>query len=106
MTQVFLLAAVGLQSFPDPGNWNPVNTVECLGNGGKGGTGSVAGGGGGGGGGSYAIGNNITPTFPAPYTVPLGTTSGSNCNFNTATAGTSTTPGTVSASGGIAGPGP
>jgi hypothetical protein len=29
MTQVFLLA--GTTSFPDPGNWNPVNTVEVIG---------------------------------------------------------------------------
>jgi hypothetical protein len=41
MTQVFLLA--GTTSFPDPGNWNPVNTVEIIGSGSGGHAGGTGG---------------------------------------------------------------
>lgn len=81
MPTIFLVN--GVSSFPDPGDWNPTNTVECVG---AGGVGSVkyTGGpelldsiegeppptvsllkvGNAGGGGAYAKGTNINPTFP------------------------------------------
>jgi hypothetical protein len=81
MTVVFLNA--GASSFPDPGNWNPVNKIECLGSGGKGantytpplaeeapalqaGPGNP---GSGGGGGAYAYADNVAATFPVPVSI-------------------------------------
>jgi hypothetical protein len=79
MTQIFLLAnaSQGLL-WPDPGNWNPSNKVECLGSGGAGESGtSGTRSGNGGGGGAYAVGNNVNPTFPVKYNCMLGGTPGS-----------------------------
>lgn len=75
MTKIFLWGpSVGgerAQDFPDPGNWNPVNTIICVGAGGLGIGPDTAGGGsagGGGGGGAYAIGRNIVPAvWPVSY---------------------------------------
>jgi hypothetical protein len=76
MPLIFLLT--GVSSFPDPGDWDPVNNkVECLGSGYQGGinylgpeladapvqlTGNDPGGGGGGGG--YGVKNGSNPVFP------------------------------------------
>lgn len=85
MTQVFLFNTNNVQgNFPDPGNWNPTNTVECLSNGGQGGAFNQMDGtaGGGGAGGSYAVGNNLVYTFPIPYNVSnTGNTVGAATNF-------------------------
>jgi hypothetical protein len=74
MTKIFLwgpsIGGDGVQYFPDPGNWNPVNTIICVGAGGHGVVYDSAGGsaGGGGGGGAYAIGHDIVPAeWPVPY---------------------------------------
>ena len=76
MTQVFLYK--GVTSFPDPGDWNPIdNTVECVGSGGMGGIAAqfpplpgvpwpqrIFGAGGGAG--AYAQGQDLSPSFPVP----------------------------------------
>jgi hypothetical protein len=100
MTQVFLSPSNNLISFPDPGNWNPVNTVECIGAGGSGGTGLSAGSGGGGGaGGAYAKGTNLTPTFPVMCSAPFADSPTYYCSFNTpAMTSFANTAGSVSAS--------
>lgn len=77
MTQIFLLKGAyhgENRTWPDPGNWNPVNTIECVGAGGYGYNGEPwdgmqGGSGHGGGGGAYAKGTNMTPTWPAKYVV-------------------------------------
>lgn len=90
MTQVFLLNTGGADAtWPDPGNWNPVNTVEMVGSGCQGGAGQGASGaaGGGGSGGGYAQGSNLQLTFPVSYNM-LGNVTGFqyySCNFNTTT---------------------
>lgn len=68
--QIFLLNNLN-GSFPDPGDWNQVNMVECVGAGGFGGTFSQieSNGGGGGGGGAYAYGSNRNFPFPVTYSV-------------------------------------
>jgi hypothetical protein len=72
VTQIFLTGG-GQYSFPDPGNWNPTNLVECLGSGGNGRIGEKIGAptsaGGGGGGGAYAFRNNVVLPFPVSYYV-------------------------------------
>lgn len=72
MTQIFLHN--GVTSFPNPGNWNPTNNkVECVGQGGLGGTyivGNFTTQGAGGGGGGYAFDVNLNPTFPVAINVP------------------------------------
>lgn len=84
MTTIFL--HVGVTSFPDPGDWNPfVNTVDCVGSGGAGSTGTVVPLytwqqrtlGGSGGGGTYARGQNLAPTFPVPVSVAAANAGGS-----------------------------
>jgi hypothetical protein len=81
MPLIFLLT--GVSSFPDPGDWNPVNNkVECLGSGYQGGgnylgpefadapvqlTGPDPGAGGGGGG--YGVKNGSNPVFPVKVNI-------------------------------------
>jgi hypothetical protein len=69
VTQVFLTGNNSQQTWPDPGNWNPTNTVEAVSAGGGGANGSTINGnsGGGGGGGAYAVGSNMVLTFPVSY---------------------------------------
>ena len=102
MTQVFITSPIsGLPTWPDPGDFNPTNTVECVGMGGAGVqyySPSAGWPGGGGGGGAYAIGTNVPVTFPVPYILtanPAYTIFGSH----TYTPPPST-PGTVWAQGG------
>lgn len=102
MTQIFLLAVTGdpLNTWPDPGNWNPTNMVECIGAGGGANPGNLANGQSGSPGGAYAVGNNIMPAWPASYIAKQATLSTYNyygTNFNSTTIGTDTTVGCVSA---------
>jgi hypothetical protein len=106
MTQVFLLTtgSTGMQSWANPGNWNPVNTVECMGAGQLGGSNPGSNlGGGGGMGGTYSIGRNLTLTFPVSYCVMPGTMTGYLCTtFNGSNSnqiGSNPGPNVVSATG-------
>jgi hypothetical protein len=108
VTQIFLMTTgVRLvQSFPDPGNWNPVNKVECVGSGGGGsnGRGANQAAASGGGGGGYAYANNMALTFPVFFAVeykssggnPLAP-SGTATNFNVNSYFATTAAGCVSA---------
>ena len=77
MTFIYLLE--GTTSFPDPGNWNPVNTVEVIGMGAVG-TGRtrmgsicpVYGPGFAGSGGGYGLGHNRMELFPVPILIASG----------------------------------
>jgi hypothetical protein len=75
VTQIFLVAGadnITIRYFPDPGNWNSINHIECVGCGGPGNAGTTSGdggSGGGGGGGAWAVGENLSPVFPVPYFV-------------------------------------
>lgn len=103
MTAIFL--HVGVTSFPDPGNWNPFDSiVDCVGAGGAGSTGnivSIPGGwlqrtlGGSGGGGAWSRGQNLQLTFPVPVSIAAANT-GALTWFN----GTSATPPNVYAPSG------
>lgn len=101
---IFLL--VGTTSFPDPGNWNPVNKVECIGTGGAGGYGRVDyNAGGGGSGASYAYANNMVLTFPVPCAFGYNYGYNGATNFNTDITGPLTSGNIVSAQNGEAAPG-
>jgi hypothetical protein len=81
VTQVFLLSPGG--NWADPGNFNPINTVEVVGTGGTGGAGGVqsaSGSGAGGGGGAYAKGINLTPTFPVSCVIQAQSTISTQVN--------------------------
>lgn len=89
MTQVFLLTTgTAGATWPDPGNWNPANTVECIGAGARGGIYQAVNpnGGGGGGGGAYGKASNMALTFPVNYWCFAGNTTNTNfaVSFNTA----------------------
>jgi hypothetical protein len=77
---IFLLT--GVSSFPDPGDWDPVNNkVECLGSGYQGGATYVAGEfgyapGSGGGGGGYGVKNGSNPAFPVNVHIAPANASG------------------------------
>jgi hypothetical protein len=103
MPVVFLNA--GVSSFPDPGNWNPVNKVEVLGAGGAGGNSFAGNGGaGGGGGGSYAYMNNMMPPWPAPCYIADGSRlTGTASNFGVSNQFPQTSGNVVSANNGDTG---
>jgi hypothetical protein len=102
VTQIFLTGSGAVTAYwPDPGNWNPTHTIECVSCGGTGSAGNSGMGvsGNGGIGGAYAIANNLSLTFPVPYCA-LGQSAGVGgyaTNFNSTSITPITTPGTVSA---------
>lgn len=94
----FLTSPTGsAESWTVPGDWNNAdNSVECVGGGATGQNGGGAGqnGGNGGGGGAYSLGNNLTLSGSANYTI--GAANGGDTWFDGTTIGNAT----VSAEGG------
>jgi len=86
MPLIFLLT--GASSFADPGDWNPVNKIECLGSGSTGALAKVDSpegsglSGGGGGGGGYGFATNQSPSFPVTVNIAAKNTVTSSTWWN------------------------